>query len=476
MEKNQMRHVTALLMIGGMLFFQACAWMQNQPTAGLPDDLPAAWSGEAEVGVLPVTAGLLDLIDEDVLRDLVREALNNNPNLKATALRLKAERTLLSGPRSRLLPKLNAELSRERHNQKMDPATGDRITANSHRLSLGVSWEIDLWGRLADAYAASEYAVSAKQYETLHARDALAARVIQAWIQQAAIRRSLTIEEEHVSVLERIQTVFLERFKVGIGSLDELSEAKSRAGIARADLMERKAAWRRAIRTLEVLLGRYPRGELLSGHRPLTVAPPPVNIPAAVLLKRPDIRAALARVDAARRSAGSAEKAILPDLRLSGQLFKKAALLSDVRDAVSYWNILGSLLQPLFEPGRIMDESRARRTEAVAALMDLKEIVLRALKEVEDGLDSERKLAAQGRVLETVVRESEKSSLYFEERYRQGLESIQNLLIAREQEMAARIRLSDVSAERLRNRVDLALAVGVGVNDEIKQTRSDHES
>jgi outer membrane protein TolC len=94
-------------------------------------------------------------------------------------------------------------------------------------------------------------------------------------------------------------------------------------------------------------------------------------------------------------------------------------------------------------------------------------IVLRALKEVEDSLDLDRELAVQSAALESAVRESEISSGYFTERYRQGLDSIQNLLIAKEQEMSVKIRLSQVEFQRLSNRIDLALALGVGVtNDE----------
>lgn len=445
-----------------LVLLSGCALMRDQPDTQLPNDLPTTWTADVEIGELPIATRLLDLIDEERLRELVQEAQENNPDLKATALRLRAAGYLLSESRSRLLPKINAGFSKGRSNQTLDTNTGKQTAADSHRLFAGVSWEIDIWGRLADEYAASKYAVLAQEYDYRYARDALAVRVIQAWIEQVAIRRSLAVEAERVRVLQRIETVLVERYKDGIGNLDELSTARSRTEIAKADLSSQNTAWLRAIRKLEVLLGRYPRGELLAGGNLPAVSPPPVGLPAAALLNRPDIQAALARVESARSLSRSAQKAILPDFRLSGQLFREAARLGDIGSSTTYWSVLGSLFQPLFEGGRIINESRARRTEAEASLMELHEVVLLALKEVEDAFDREHGLAAQAHALQAAAQESKKSSRYFEERYRQGLDTIQSLLIAKEQEMSVRIRLNEVLAERLSNRIDLALGLGIG--------------
>jgi outer membrane protein, multidrug efflux system len=290
--------------------------------------------------------------------------------------------------------------------------------------------------------------------------------VIQAWIEQVSVRRLLIIEQERVSVLQRIETVLVERYKNGIENLDELSTAKSRTEIAKADLSSRNSALIQAIRKLEVLLGRYPKGELMSGGNLPVIMPPPVAVPATVLLNRPDIRAALARAESATYISSAAEKAILPELRLSGQVFKQAILLGSLGGATNYWSILGSLFQPLFEGGRIIGESRARSNEAEASLMELKEMVLRALKEAEDAFGIERDLAVQIQALEIAAQESKKNSRYCEGQYRQGLVTIQSLLIARDQEMSVAIRLNEVVAERLTNRIDLAVALGVGLNDQ----------
>lgn len=461
---NGKTRLTAYVCAAGLVMLSGCALLQEGPEATLPANLPNTWTAEVAVSDLPITAGLLDLIQDKRLKEIVREALDNNPDLRATAQRLEASGYFLSGPRSRLLPKVKAGFSKGRNNQTIEAQTGDRITSDSHRLSVGVSWEIDIWGRLADGYAASKNAFFARQYDYLHARDALAVRVIQAWIEQVAIRRSLTVEEERVAVLLRIERFLVDRYQYGIGNPDELSTARSRTEIAKADLSQRKAAWLQSVRRLEVLLGHYPKGELLAGENLPAIARPPVDLPATVLLNRPDIQAALARAESARKTADAAQKAILPELRLSGQLFRESARLGSLDGATTYWGFLGSLFQPLFEGGRIIDESKGRRSEADAALLELHAIVLQALKEVEDAFDLERELAKQVQALEIGVRESQNSSRYFNERYLQGLDSIQSPLIANEQEMAVKLRLNQVTAARLSNRIDLSLALGVGLS------------
>ncbi len=108
--------------------------------------------------------------------------------------------------------------------------------------------------------------------------------------------------------------------------------------------------------------------------------------------------------------------------------------MNGLGDATSSWNVLGSLFLPLFDRSRIANESQAMRDEAKASLMDLHEVVLLALKEVENAFDTERDLARQIEALDLAVTKSETSSNYYEDRYKQGLSPLENLLTAKEQE------------------------------------------
>lgn len=396
--------------MAGLILLTGCTTLSKPAKVHMPADIPGSWRSIVSVRQLPITSNLLDLIDDERLEGFVQESLDNNPDLTATALRLKAAGYFLSGPRSRMLPKVNAGFDGGRNNQSVEHQTGARRTENSHRLSLAVNWELDLWGRLADEYSAANYEYRAQENDYLFARNALAVWVIQAWIEQVAIRRSLAVERERVAVLQRIEDFLIERYRNGVGNIDELSTARSRTEIAKADLSDRTSAWRRSIRRLEILLGHYPGGNLEAGEDLPSVLFPPVDIPARVLLNRPDIRAALARAESARHTAKASQKAMLPDIRLSAQIFKQSARLTSVGNATTYWEILGTVFQPVFEGGRLRDESRGRLSEAEATIMDLHAVVLRAMKEVEDALDQIANWPSRSKLSKSALRSPEKAS------------------------------------------------------------------
>ncbi len=184
------------------LFLCLALWILGTGCAGrpkpaaLPEDLPAAWAGEAESGQvkpdpaqsvrvgsedLAVTSSLLDLINDPRVTALVEEALANNPNIKATAARLKASGFLLSQTESQRMPEISAGASRGRNNQTTD-ALGNPTARNNYQISANLSWELDIWGRLTDLHQAQVLSYEALTKEYTRAYDALAARVIQAWI------------------------------------------------------------------------------------------------------------------------------------------------------------------------------------------------------------------------------------------------------------------------------------------------------
>ncbi len=457
--------ITFFFCLSMLLCFSACGSLPHKAQTHLPEDLPRTWQNRAPIEKLPVTGNLLDLFHDRQLKILVQEALDNNPDLKATAHRLKSAGFLANETRSRQLPLVKAGFSGNRDNQGMDAETGKRRISRSRRISLEISWEIDIWGRLADEYKASTQDVAAREQLYLHARDALAARVIQAWIHIVGLEHSVKIEQERLAVLDHIRNFLIKRYRNGLGNPDEISTATSRLKIAEADVSAERTALLREKRAMEVLLGRYPKGKSVFRSSLPEVQPPPVNTPAAVLLNRPDIQAALAKAESARLLADAAVKARLPELNLSGQLFREAASLGNLGSATSYWSILGSVLQPIFDGGRLKAAARAGQSEFQASLMDLRAAVLQAFKEVADGFDFERDYGIQVQALGVAAAESEKSSRYYADRYRQGLDSIQNLLIAREQEMSIKNRLNQAVTERLSNRIDLALALGIGLTD-----------
>jgi len=428
----------------------------------LPKNIPKEWSFSPKLSDLPVTASLLDLLDDPKLKSLVKKALENNHDLKATALRLKGSQYLLLQTQSRRLPSVNGNFTRSRDNQSMDTLTGRTVKKNHYRASVNVSWELDIWGKLTDEHHAKLTRHEVKKFDYIYAYDSLAARVIQSWISISGAKETLDIQYERVRLLETIEKIILRRYTEGLGTLDELFTARSRSNVAKADISRLNETYRRNIRSLKLLQGNYPVSNELSEYRLPEIALPPFVSPMEVLLRRPDIQAALANVESEKLAAVAAQKNRLPSFSLSYESAKKSNSLSSLRGSDVLWNLIGSITQPLFEGNRLVSEARAAELSADASLETLIESLLTAVKEVEDRTGIEIDLLNQETLMKTALEEAGKSTSFYRNRYQNGLESLINLLTAVEQEMAVKERLTDIRSQRMINRIDLALALGMG--------------
>lgn len=452
-----------MILIFLVILLTGCA--ARKPPAALPQDIPLTWTGSSpspRIKDLPMTVSLLDLIKDPALTAIVQEALENNPDLKATAARLQSSGFLLSQTSSRRLPDVSMAMNRGRDNLGID-AAGKHQAQDRYRISAIVSWEIDLWGRLSDQHQSALSQMKAQTQDYNRAYDALAARVVQAWISAIATGQTLEIERQRQKALEKIEIALVHRYREGLGDLEDYAAARTRSQLARANVSARRSAHKKALRALEVLMGKYPRAKLMTAKAFPSITSAPVMPPASVLKNRPDIQAALARIDAENLTALAAQKNRLPALRLVSELSKSSIHGSSLDTADRLWSLAAGLTQPIFQGGRLKDQAQAQTLKADAAVHDLAVAVLKAMKEVEDTREMEKGLASQEAALTTAAKEAAKTTSFFMTRYRKGLVNIQNLLIAQEQEMNIKTHLTDIKASRMTNRIDMALALGLGV-------------
>lgn len=440
-----------------------CSCLFRPPEAELPENIPQKFGFTVQAVDLPVTASLLDLIQDEQISSLVKEALENNPDLSATALRLQASRLLLAQTGSVRISAVGITAERGRNNTGVDPMNGKPDTRNHYSLGLNISWEIDVWGRLADLHDEQKARHNIRTFETLHAYDSLAVRVIKTCLNIAAARRTLELQQKRVAALHKTEETIGNRYRQGLGNRDELSAARTRTMVAKADEQTLCETLQAEIRIMEVLLGRYP-GELETHTLKIS---PITLLPTARIFehlgKRPDVRMALLAVDAQQLAALAAHKARLPRLSLSYDHSKTSASSSSMGGSDMLWNLISNLVQPLFEGGRLVNEAQAAQLEAQACVRDLEAVVLNAVKEIEDLMGRENAFKARETHLENALAEAKKSTLFYRTRYKNGLETLPVLLNALEQEMDVHSRLIDVRAKRQGNRIDLALALGAGV-------------
>ena len=271
---------------------------------------PERWAALPKLAPAGAT-GWLDDFQDPALRRLVERALAANPDLKAAAARVNQARAETVQAGAALFPSVSAGYSASRSQSPGDQRfSGLTPINNRFRLPLNVSWEIDLWGRVADERGAARANRQAAE-ETFHAaRLSLAANTVRTAVTLAEAEALRDLAERNVAN-RRVQLGVLNRqLERGLDpDRAALDVSLGRADLARAESLveQRRASADQTRRALEVLLGGYPAGRE-PGLRgvPGLKRGVPSGLPSELLLRRPDLRAAERRLEAARRGASAA--------------------------------------------------------------------------------------------------------------------------------------------------------------------------
>lgn len=250
------------------------------------------------------------------------------------------------------------------------------------------------------------------------------------------------------------------------GTASGLETARAEALLANAaaliPLLEREIV--ATENQLNVLLGRMPgpipRGVAL-GEQPIP-ASVPAGLPSALLLRRPDVRAAEQALIAANATIGVAEAAFYPSLSLTGLLGVQSAQLSELFDEGLVWNVQAGLLGPIFNAGRLRNQRRVAVAQFQETLAEYERAVTRALADASTSLVSLEKLGAAEAERQRAVRANEEAVRLATLRYESGFSAYFEVLDAMQQLFTAQNNLARTRRDRLVALVQLYRALGGG--------------
>jgi multidrug efflux system outer membrane protein len=429
-------------------------------------EAPEQWSSETEsvTAATSETPGWLAQFNDPKLNEVVEDALARNIELQATIARVDAARANAKITGSDQYPQLGAGLAGSRREIVLDgsgdpPAT---LTSDSYGFSLDLSWEIDVWGRLRDSASASIADYEAVAADLSGARLSLAGNTAKFWFRATTARQQLELANETVSSFESTVDLVRSRFESGISSSLELRLALANAAAARALKQQRAQELEQSVRALEVVIGTYPESALATiDVLPVLSQSVPAGLPSELLNRRPDIVAAERRLAAADRRVASAKKSLLPSLRLTGSAGTASEDLANIADAdYSVWSIVGGLTQPLFQGGRLRANVDRSKAVAEGVYLDYSKTILTAFQEVENALAGEKFLSIREKELLESAVQSDGAQRLAEDEYAAGLTEIITVLESQRRALNAKEAYLSVRELRLRNRVDLHLALG----------------
>lgn len=424
---------------------------------------PSHWVSAGQGNDGRISTGWIHTFRDDRLEEIVNEVLTANPGFQAAAARLEAARQRAVPARAARLPAITAGANTSREWDGNGPAP-TQVRSN-YRLNLNLEWEIDLWGRLKDLDEAAQADVDEATAVFRNARLSLAGNTAKAWFDYITAIQLLELAEETRDSFGRNLRITERNYKAGDETVSALSVQLSRSTVAAAERALIRARLNRdeAARSLEVLLGRYP-GAAVEGRARLPALPAaiPAGLPSELLRRRPDLVAAEADLRASARRADAAYKDLLPSLGLNAGGATSSDTLSRILLDPEYivWSVASSLVQQVYQGGEPVAAAREALAENEVAIRTFAELALLAFQDVESALDTERSLAEQEAFLEVELKQANLALAQAEREYSEGLVGILELLEAQRRAVSARTDMIELRNQRLRNRVDLHLALG----------------
>ena len=448
----------------------SCTTVPPVETPKLDVAMPAQWTAAA-VPIGQIDPDWWNDFGDPGLSGAVETALAQNFDLQSAAARLEqaaADARIATGT---LQPTVQASYSSSRRKQNFVgfpiPGAEGRVLSTistNHGVSLDVSWEIDLWRRLrADAQAAlADLQRSAADLRGVQL--SLAGQTVKAWFAIAESQQQVMLSQATVRSFRESADQVRVRFEAGIRPALDLRLALLNLANAEALLDQRQQQLDASTRQLDVLVGRYAVGTIeMPGPLPVALPDGPGGLPADLVGRRPDLVSAERQVAAAEARLGVARTQLLPTIALTVATGTATnALRSLVDGEFGIWSLLGNVVAPLWQGGRLRAQINRAEARSAEVLATYANTALQAYTEVETALAAEQFLVDRVTHLTTSVEQARAAELHADERYRTGLDNYITVLESQRSAAQAEGDLIAARRQRLENRVDLYLALGGG--------------
>lgn len=432
----------------------AASWPQGEAYAARDAEQRAAQLGWRE------------FFRDPALQQLIDVALQNNRDLRVAALNVDAYRALYRVQRADLLPVVSADGAGTRTRMPGDlNMTGEPAISSQYSATFGVSWELDMFGRLRslrdqalEEYFASEAAQRSTQIS-------LIASVANAWLTLQADQALLQVTRDTLKTYEESFGLTQRSFDVGVASALELRQARSAVDSARVSIEQYTRLVAQDRNALVLLLGQSIPAQLPTseGLARAQLAELPVGLPSDLLQQRPDILQAEHQLKAVNASIGAARAAFFPRISLTGAAGSASRELSGLFDGGSgYWNFAPSISVPIFNAGQLranLDYATISRNIQVA---EYEKAIQTAFREVADGLAAQATYTRQVQAQRDLLKTSEDYYNLAERRYRTGVDSYLTLLDAQRQLFGVQQQLISDRLAQMVSEVNLFKALGGG--------------
>ena len=448
---------TTVLVLG----LSACAVGPHYQPPGTPE---VSAFKEAEGWVPAAPADALErgpwwsLFGDPVLDQLASRVDVSNQNVAQAVASYAQARALVREQRAGLFPTVSLDGGASRS------GSANLSPGNKYQLSIGGSWEPDVWGRLGRAVDGATAGAQASAADLASARLSAQGELAVNYLSLRQTDAQKALLYSTIAGYQRSLEITQNRYTAGIAAKTDVLQAQTQLANALADdagLLRQRAQLEHAI---AVLVGEAPGNFTLAPADWSPVVPEvPVGLPSTLLQRRPDIAAAERRVAVANEQIGIAKSAYYPSLSLSASYGLGASRVADLFSASSsVWSIGLSAAQALFNAGATSARVEGSEAAHAGAVASYRQTVLSAFQGVEDQLAATRVLLTQQDLRRQASQAADQVEQQVLNRYRSGQVSYTEVITAQATALSARRALVQAMADRQTTAVTLIQSLGGG--------------
>ena len=444
---------------GGALVLAACAAPDIAPPPVSPPDAPAAYAIAKPGPVSIDLATYWQVLGDPLLDEFVQQAIAENQDLAQSAARVVQAEASLRAARAGYLPTVNAT-----------GGVGRNVGTNApddFNFSVGAdaAWEADLFGRVRYGVDASEAELAAAGYLLADVQRLIVGQVALATVRARSNAAQLAIARDTLANQEENLQIARWRNQAGLVSSLDVEQARAQRAQTAATIPSLEAALAANANAIATLIGEPPGRTLSALQGNPGVPRPPLltgtGLPAELLTRRPDIRAAEAALVADSARIGVARAQLLPLVRLTGNLGTGGLGIGSLFDTLT-GNLFAGISQLLFDGGRTRAQVDIAQGAAQGSLAAWRQQVLVALEEVETASADLSSGRSRVGLFDEARDAAQNAALLARSQYQAGLVDFQTLLTAEQQLLSSRNAVITAETERATAFVRLTQALGGG--------------
>ena len=457
---NTLKYISILC--AACIFLYSCKIGQPYQTPQM-DNMPLSFESENLRQGVVADMGWSTLYTDPVLQLLIDKALVNNKDMKIAIAKISEMKANKRIHFADLFPQIGAEIAGQKEYLNYG-GDEDKYTPEL-RANLNISWELDIWGNLrwANEAGIAAYLQTVEARQALHL--SLVAQVAQTYFELRALDRMLTIVRQTLDA--RRQGAHFAQIRYEGGLTSEIPYRQSLVELARTETLipELENNIKLKENDLAVLVGEFPsvlipRGDNINDQQiPRDL---PVDLPSAILKRRPDILQAEQKLVEANAGVGIAYTDMFPTLRLTGRAGGENSELTDFLKSPT-WFISGVLTGPVFNMGKNKARHKAAKAVYEQELFNYEKAVLNVFKEVNNAINTFGKMKEM-RVSNEALYQSTK--VYYDLarlQYINGYVNYIDVLDSQRQLFEAELSLNDAILNELTSVVSLYKALGGGL-------------